>query len=394
MSLRVASLVARGRDVRQVAETLRAHALAFEPSALFWITDANEPDIIANVMADCSQAAVGAVSKSGLIGDGLEWSPKLGEVSATALAIGLPNGATAQSFSSTIDGLPNLPAESWATFASAVPEASPHMLLMATPPRHGAFPLERWLGMLDTALPWARKVGGLTAGGEGILYAGAERHDGGAVGLALQGVDLQARSFQGAIPIGASYEITASDGNLVQGLDGHAVGDVIGDTIDEFLSSDGQSGSLMCGVSVPTRAAARGSTDETDDEHEYVIRAILGFSKQHSILAVGASPDLLSAPGARLQLHSFSAEAARAELRAGAAAIGRENLCGGLLVSCAGRGEALYGEAGVETAELKRALGDQLAVAGMFAGGEVGPVGARTFVHTYTSTVGLLRPMP
>ena len=33
----------------------------------------------------------------------------------------------------------------------------------------------------------------------------------------------------------------------------------------------------------------------------------------------------------------------------------------------------------------------QLALTGFLAGGEIGPVGSRTFVHTYTTTIGLLR---
>ena len=32
-----------------------------------------------------------------------------------------------------------------------------------------------------------------------------------------------------------------------------------------------------------------------------------------------------------------------------------------------------------------------LALTGFLAGGEIGPVGSRTFVHTYTTTIGLLR---
>ena len=52
-----------------------------------------------------------------------------------------------------------------------------------------------------------------------------------AVGLALQGVDLEARSFQGAVPIGPAALITACDGNLVRELDGRPVDAVLGETI-------------------------------------------------------------------------------------------------------------------------------------------------------------------
>ena len=43
--------------------------------------------------------------------------------------------------------------------------------------------------------------------------------------------------------------------------------------------------------------------------------------------------------------------------------------------------------------ELSAALGAQTAggLAGWFAGGEIGPVGHRTFVHTYTAALALIR---
>ena len=61
------------------------------------------------------------------------------------------------------------------------------------------------------------------------------------------------------------------------------------------------------------------------------------------------------------------------------------------MMSCCGRGEALYGESGVETAALHSALRRPVSLAGMFAGGQIAPVGARTFLHTHTTTVAMLR---
>lgn len=132
-------------------------------------------------------------------------------------------------------------------------------------------------------------------------------------------------------------------------------------------------------------------------EPGFVVRQVLGYFPQQSALALGASPELLQAPGARLQLHSFSAANARQEMQMRAAALSAataatgSSAAGGLLVSCLGRGEALYGERGVETGLLRGELGHDLPLAGFFAGGEVGPVGQRTFVHTYTCTAAILR---
>ena len=58
-------------------------------------------------------------------------------------------------------------------------------------------------------------------------------------------------------------------------------------------------------------------------------------------------------------------------------------------------GAGLYGELGAESRELAEALGPAATggLAGWFAGGEIGPVGQRTFVHTYTTSLALLREL-
>jgi small ligand-binding sensory domain FIST len=64
------------------------------------------------------------------------------------------------------------------------------------------------------------------------------------------------------------------------------------------------------------------------------------------------------------------------------------------MVSCAGRGRNLYGEVGTESGMLEKHLGP-IPVTGFFAGGEIGPVGRRTYMHGYTSSLALLRaPSP
>ena len=103
-----------------------------------------------------------------------------------------------------------------------------------------------------------------------------------------------------------------------------------------------------------------------------------------SALAIGAAPDLVR-EGVRIRLHAFSASNARNELANAARRLGGAG--GGLMVPCVGRGPALYGQDGVESA----ALGPSLELAGFFANGEIGPVGGRTFVHTFSTSVGLLR---
>ena len=113
------------------------------------------------------------------------------------------------------------------------------------------------------------------------------------------------------------------------------------------------------------------------------------MNRDASALAIGAAPDLLAAEDVAIQLHAFGPQAAKRELEDAAARL--KGGAGGLIVPCVGRGPALYGEADVESRALAAALGRELELAGFFANGEIGPVGARTFVHTFSTVVGLLR---
>ena len=232
--------------------------------------------------------------------------------------------------------------------------------------------------------------------GDTRLFVGNTEHDGGAVGFALQGVEMDAVVCQGALPIGPSFEITAATGSLIRSLDGKPVAEAIGELLQELSQkAHGSEGvGVMAGLTVPIRPAVADPLIQVSSSSTatQLIRSITGYSAPSSVLAVGAAPELLETAGVRLQLHAFSAENARTEFEASAAALARRSASrGGLMVSCLGRGEALYGESGVETRALATALRRPVGVAGMFGCGQIAPVGARTFFHSYATTVAMLR---
>ena len=405
--MRIASLTAAGRDVGKLCTSIASQAKAFKPSALLWVTDCSlNTEKIAECLSLSCAVSVGGVSRNGLIGAGSEFSGagSRGDFRVCALAIGYDESVRCLPFSTRDDSLPSLPNDAWAKFAAASPDTTPHLLLLASPPEMAAFPFEKLLSRLDTTLPWAKKVGGLTAGGDSRLWVGSQLQDGGCVGLALDGIDMDVLVCQGALPVSPSWQITASEGNIIRGLDGQGVAAVLNDALEKVFAEQ-KSGNIMAGISVPTHpaiAAMLGDANPTPIDagaaREYVVRSITGYSRQHSVLAVGASPDLLEAPGARLQLHWFSAENAKAEVTARATALakqiassGQAASAGGMMVSCLGRGQGLFGENDVEPSILAETFGSPLELTGWFAGGEVGPVGAKTHVHTYTSALALLR---
>ena len=65
---------------------------------------------------------------------------------------------------------------------------------------------------------------------------------------------------------------------------------------------------------------------------------------------------------------------------------------GALMISCLGRGNVLHGTNGVEPAILKREWGMTVPLAGFFATAEIGPVGYRSYTHSYTTALALFRP--
>ena len=174
--LRCQSLHAAGGDARAVARALLA-ALDKRPGILLWLADTTQPDHIAAELDTAAPVVVGGVSRAGLIGGQGEYEGKAQVERAVALAVTLPTGATATAFHSSPTGLPDLPAATWEIFATAPPDASPHLLMMGAPPHDAAFPIEPFLASLDRVLPWSNKVGGLLAGSSS-LYVGAGRHDG------------------------------------------------------------------------------------------------------------------------------------------------------------------------------------------------------------------------
>jgi len=65
---------------------------------------------------------------------------------------------------------------------------------------------------------------------------------------------------------------------------------------------------------------------------------------------------------------------------------GAEPVEGALLFSCNGRGAHLFGSADHDPQAVRSGLAAR-GVAGIFAAGEIGPVGGRNFVHGFTASI-------
>ena len=63
-----------------------------------------------------------------------------------------------------------------------------------------------------------------------------------------------------------------------------------------------------------------------------------------------------------------------------------------LLFSCNGRGKCLFQRPDGDIGVVKKALGDDLPVAGFFCAGEIGPIASVNHIHGQTANLALLRP--
>jgi small ligand-binding sensory domain FIST len=133
---------------------------------------------------------------------------------------------------------------------------------------------------------------------------------------------------------------------------------------------------------------------EADGEPgDFLIRAILGVDPRAGAIAVGS----LLREGQKVRFHIMSPRTAEDDLRAllqryrGRAEA--DHARGALLFSCNGRGQSLFGTPDHDTNVFHETLRADVPLGGLFCAGEIGPIGASTYVHGFTSSFGILSPL-
>ncbi len=249
-----------------------------------------------------------------------------------------------------------------------------------------SFPVDGFLAQANTALPGLPVVGGVAAGPRGAgstrLLVDGRVVDRGAVGLLLQGSGVRTLVSQGCRPVGPAMTVTAAAGNVVRGLAGVPALQRLEQLLRELPPADQALAStgLQIGLAV----------DEYAEEHDYLVRPILGVERETQGVVVG---DLVEV-GSTVRLQVRDADAADADLRRMLAGYRRDTLDapagGALLFSCNGRGAHLFGSAHGGADHDPALVRGELAaqgVAGFFAGGELGPVAGRNSLHGFTAAV-------
>jgi small ligand-binding sensory domain FIST len=342
-----------------------------------------------SALADAVRAGMrprhwGAVTARGVIGAAQEAEEGPG---VAALAARLPDVDIAGRFVATA-GLPDSDAApgAWLRLLGLEAQARPHFLLFADP--FGE--VEPLLSGLDYAFPGSVTVGGLLSGGQrpgqNRLVWDGRAVSGGALLIALSGdLRLSPVVAQGCRPVGPEMLITGLEaGQRITGLD-HLPPLAQLERLDRTLEAEDRT--LLRQALFVGLAAEEGSAPASAGA--YLIRNVMALDRSTGALQVAAR---LGA-GMRMRFHVRDRASSRDDFAGCLARAVAEGPppAAALLFNCLGRGRHLYGvphhDVRLAVEHLRGAP-----VAGMFAAGEIGPVGGQTLVHGYTACLALVRP--
>jgi small ligand-binding sensory domain FIST len=246
-------------------------------------------------------------------------------------------------------------------------------LVAALEREHSQTPI---VGGLATADPATRATS---------VFCGSKVHQEGAVVIGVGGsIRLQPLVSQGCEPIGQSWTITNTREHVIRSIGGRPAYEVLVDTLQQLEPEERARAShnLLVGLAM----------NEIQDEFkrgDFLIRNLVGVDPRSGAIAVAAEPRV----GQTLQFQIRDASAADQELRAMLTLAQESASSAALLFACNGRGAGLFGAPSHDARTIREVLGP-LPLAGLFCNGEIGPVGATTFLHGFTASLALLSPTP
>ena len=371
--------LAVGPDLEGAAEVATTQALAALDGAtpdllLVFVHGAPEPAAAAalRAMAVAGARASLGVTAHGVIGDGrgVEREPSVAVFAAALPGVPLETfrlEARQEGEGVAVSGTPT----------AAVAAGAEVGILLAEP---FSFPIAGYLERTAELLPGLPLMGGMAsaggAPGENRLVVDGEVVEGGAVGVLLgRGAGVRTVVSQGCRPIGPPMVVTAAQGNLLQGLAGEPAFARLGAIVTALPPEEQEqvTTGLHLGVAM----------DEYADEHgrgDFLVRGVLGVDPEEGAVAVGEVVEV----GRTVRFQVRDAAGAGEDLAALVSEL--PPVRGAVLFSCNGRGRTMFPDAGHDVGVLQAGLG-AVPVAGFFAGGEIGPVGGRNNLHSFTASV-------
>ena len=252
-----------------------------------------------------------------------------------------------------------------------------------------SFPIDQMLARLAEDHPSLQVVGGMASGarspGENRLYLGDRKLIHGALAVTISGaVEVRPVVSQGCRPIGRPLVVTKAADNRVIELGGERALEKLVKLLDQLTEEDRELAryGLHLGIAIDARRSEQRRGD-------FLIRGVHGIDADSGAVVVGER----LRPGQTVQFQLRDAIGASEDLTAllGAARDDVPGAAGALVFTCNGRGKRLFEEPHHDAGAIAAAF-DGIAVGGMFAAGEIGPVGGANFLHGFTASVALFAP--
>ena len=249
------------------------------------------------------------------------------------------------------------------------------------------FPTEPFLASLRSSGQVPRIVGGVASGasrsGDNRLIIDDRVVNQGVAGFFLDGpAALEPMVSQGCRPVGEPFKITKSERNVIYELSGapayEGLDAVLGGLEDEDQARFRQAPQVGLKIVDSTGEMGPGG---------YLIRGVVAVDRDSGAVAVGDHVK----EGITIQFHARDSVTAHEDLsnQLGLASGIHPEAAGALLFTCNGRGRGMFQCSGHDT-ELVRTYFPNMAVAGMFAAGEIGNVCGLPYMHGFTASMGLL----
>lgn len=250
------------------------------------------------------------------------------------------------------------------------------LLLLADP---FTLPVDAIVAALGELEPPVPVVGGLASaargpGGNRLVLDGEVADDGG-VGVVLPAaVATTVVVSQGCRPVGQPMIVTRAEGDALLELAGRPAIQRLEEAVAAADPDDRArlARGLHIGIAVDEHRATFGQGD-------FVVRNVVGADRDAGALVVGDTVQV----GTTVQFQVRDADAADDDLRSLLAGVRGD---AALVFTCNGRGRRLFGEPDHDARAVQAAVAPG-AVAGMFCAGEIGPVGARSYLHGFTASI-------
>ena len=241
------------------------------------------------------------------------------------------------------------------------------------------------LDLLRDELPGVPVVGGMASGGgpgENRLFLYDQMIDSGAIGVVVRGGPrVRTIVSQGCRPIGTPFVVTRADRNIIYELGGIPPLERLQKLYPELPPRDQQL--VESGVHL---GVVMNEYQDSFRRGDFLIVNVHGADRTTGALATGG----LMRVGQTVQFHIRDADTADEDLRhlleQDPSPAGSHRAA--LLFTCNGRGTRMFVNPHHDALAIQQTLGP-LPLAGFFAQGELGPVGAKNYIHGFTASIVL-----